>query len=89
MIGRSSWQWLNIHPLSLFILGSHSLQNSCTTTFISYPGGHTSELTLALILGSSGCLMGVDVNPPEGWKQSAHVVDVDVHSMWLLWPVHF
>ena len=33
--------------------------------------------------------MGVDVNPSEGQKQSAHVADVDAHSMWLPWPVHF
>ena len=52
--------------LSLLILGLHSLQNSCTTTFISYLGGYTSVLTLAFDLSSSGCLRGVDVNPPWG-----------------------
>ena len=33
---------------------------------MSYLGGYTSVLTLAFDLPSSGCLMGVDVNPPWG-----------------------
>ena len=72
-------------PFNLFILDSHSLQNSCTATFISYLGGYVAGLTLAIDLFSSGCLLRVDVNPPwwfevkctwHGWLCNAHVASL-------------
>ena len=51
-------------PLSLLILGSCSLQNSCTAIFILYLGGYVAGLNLAIGLCSTGYVLGVDVNPP-------------------------
>ena len=67
---------------SLLILGLYSLQNSCTATFISYPGGYVVGLNLVIDLFSSGYLLEIDVNPPWGleskctwcgWLCDAHV----------------
>ena len=84
MTEKSNLQWLSIHPISLLILVSCSLWNSCTAIFISYPGGYVAGINLAIGLRSSGYFLGVDVNPPWRIRSKMHMVWMD---MW--WPFGF
>ena len=79
---------------SLLIFGSHNLQNSCTTIFISYLGGYVAGLNLACSLCSLGYFLGVDVNPTwvleakctwHGWLCDTHVASsASWFSKWAL-----